>query len=79
MEAVRRVHVEWVGGETVVLDRSTGDLHYLNPPAALAWALIEEHGYERGLTELQRMHPDAPGDELKELIGEMIERGLLIE
>ena len=68
-----------MGGEAVVLNRGTGDLHYLNPPAALAWALIQEHGYERGMAELRRMNPDAHSDELNGLIREMIERGLLLE
>jgi hypothetical protein len=79
MEAAEGVHVEWVGEEAVVLDRSTGDLHYLNPPAALAWALIQEHGFEAGLEELRRVHPQASGGELEGLIQNMIERGLLIE
>ena len=79
MEAAEGVHVEWVGGEAVVLDRDTGDLHYLNPPAALAWALIQEHGFEGGVEELRRTYPDAPGEDLDGLIEDMIERGLLVE
>lgn len=79
MEAAPGVHVEWVAGEAVVLDRASGDLHYLNPPAALAWALIQEHGYDRGIAELRRRYPEAPGDELHGLIQEMLERGLLVD
>ena len=35
-------HVEWIDDEAVVLDPSTEELHYLNGPAALVYALILE-------------------------------------
>lgn len=74
------MHVEWVDNEAVVLDPESGQLHYLNPPAALFYALVLEHGYEAGLEELKRTVPESSdGDELSVLLDQMLERGLLLD
>jgi hypothetical protein len=80
VRAPLELHVEWVDEEAVVLHPETGELHYLNPSAALVYALIQEFGYERGLEELIRSHPDAASDQegLQRLIADMLERGLLV-
>ena len=73
------VHVEWVDNEAVVLDPETSELHYLNTPAALVFALIQEHGFEGGLEALhasQGVSGDNP--EVKELLDDMVEKGLLV-
>ena len=75
------IHVEWVDNEAVALDSATGQLHYLNSPAALVFALILEHGYERALSELRVMHAGEPQleEHLSELLEDMVEKGLLTD
>ena len=75
------IHVEWVDDEAVALDTGTDRLHYLNPPAALVYALILEHGYEEAL---RRLRPTTQGDdsgdrELAELLDRMVDLGLLVD
>lgn len=74
-------HVEWVDEEAVVLDAETGDLHYLNGPAAKVYALIGEYGYDKGLEELAKQHGTEPNfqAELDDVIKDMVEKGLLVE
>lgn len=74
------MHVEWVDDEAVVLNLATGHLHHLNPPAALAYALILEHGFEVGIEELKKVavSPEVEAD-LPGLIQEMRGEGLLID
>ena len=81
MKLAEGKHVEWVGDEAVVLDKASGDLHYLNPPAALVYALIQEHGYDAGLAELRRLHGGSPtlDEDLPGLLEDMVARGLLVE
>ena len=81
MRAVDNIHVEWVEDEAVVLDSSTGQLHYLNTPAALVLALIQEHGYEAGVQELKKQYPDNPriDEDLPALLDELKERGLVVD
>jgi hypothetical protein len=81
MRAVDGVHVEWVDDEAVVLDPSTGQLHYLNPPAALFLALVLEHGYQRALTELSSTYENEQDfdEQLNEMIEQMKEGGLLVD
>ena len=78
IRATNDLHVEWVQDEAVVLDPASGELHYLNPAAAVVYALILEHGYERAMTEVATM-ADAVALQkaLPELIDQMIEKGLL--
>ena len=73
------IHVEWIDDEAVVLDQETNRLHYLNPPAALLYALILEHGYESALEELKGRADGSIDDDLPALLESMIERGLLVE
>lgn len=75
------LHVEWVGEEAVVLDPESGQLHYLNPPAALVFALVGEMGYERALEQLRRSHGDVPDleEDVRRLVDDLKERGLLAE
>jgi hypothetical protein len=74
-------HVEWVDEEAVVLDSDSGDLHYLNGPAAKVYALIGEYGYEKGLEELERQHGHQENfkAELDDVLKDMVEKGLLVE
>lgn len=78
IRATDGLHVEWVQDEAVVLDPASGELHYLNPAAAVVYALILEHGYARAVAEVATM---ADAVELRkalpELIDQMIEKGLL--
>jgi hypothetical protein len=75
------MHVEWIEGEAVILDPESGDLHYLNGTAALVYALIEEHGYDDAMTELSSRYADSPAfdAELKDLLDDMKEKGILVE
>ena len=74
-------HVEWIDDEAVVLDPSTEELHYLNGPAALLYALILEHGFDRGLEELRGIY--GAESEVEEGIAECLEgladKGLLVD
>lgn len=73
------MHVEWVDGEAVVLNPETNHLHYLNPPAALLYALILEHGYEEALKQITRLPAETDrSDELPKLVQTMVDAGLLI-
>ena len=74
-------HVEWVDQEAVVLDADSGDLHYLNGPAAKVYALIGEFGYEKGLEELARQHGDQPNfkEELDDVLKDMVAKKLLVD
>lgn len=79
MRARDDVHIEWVDNEAVVLDPQTSELHYLNSPAALVFALIQEHGFEGGLQALEGSQGVSGEDpEVKELLAEMVEKGLLV-
>jgi hypothetical protein len=78
-EVTPGLHVEWVDEEAVVLDTSTGDLHYLNTSAAVVFASILEYGYERAIKELDHAHGDSPKvkRDVQDVIEDMIEKGLL--
>lgn len=75
------VHVEWVEDEAVVLHPETGELHYLNPQAALILALIEEEGYEAALVSLKKRFPDAStlDDDVAAAVDDMVSRGILVD
>ncbi len=74
------MHVEWVDNEAVILDPQTSELHYLNTPAALVFALIQEHGWEGGLKALRESQGvSGEDDEVKELLDEMVEKGLVVD
>jgi len=81
MRVVEGMHVEWVDDEAVALDPSTGQLHYLNPPAAVFLALMLEHGYQRALTEFRSTYEDEADfdEELTQMIEQMKEGGLLVD
>jgi hypothetical protein len=74
-------HIEWVDEEAVVLDSDTGDLHYLNGPAAKVFAFIGEYGYEKGLAELEKEHGETPNfkEELQDVLKDMVDKGLLVD
>ena len=81
MQPAPGIYVEWVDDEAVALDMETNRLHYLNPPAALVYALILEHGYEEGLKQLRPVVEAGGVDdgELPDLLESMAQVGLLIE
>ena len=81
MKASDQLHVEWVDGEAVVLDQETGELHYLNGPAALVYALIEEHGFEKGLEEARSRfgHEHSFETDLAVLLKDLSEKGILVD
>ena len=75
------VHVEWVEGEAVALNAGSGEFHYLNPSAALALALITEHGVEGAAAELKAKHSDDPqmtASEFSDFVDDLLEKGLLL-
>ena len=75
------MHVEWVDDEAVVLDPESGQLHYLNGTAAIVFALILEHGFDKAIDEVRGMFPgdQAVEADLPRLIEEMTESGLLTD
>jgi hypothetical protein len=79
IEPTPGLQVEWVQGEAVVLDPTTAKVHYLNGPAALAYALIGEYGYERGVQEFHDRFREREGvdEELSSLLEDMLQQGLL--
>lgn len=81
MKPAEGLHVEWVDDEAVVLDTTSSQLHYLNPPAALVYALILEHGYESALEELRRTRGGNPqmNEELDTLLKDMTSKGILVD
>lgn len=75
------MYVEWVEGEAVVLNRESGELHYLNGTAALVFALIQEHGVDGALEEVRKRFGSTEkveGD-LGELVSDMKEKGILVD
>ena len=74
-------HVEWIDDEAVVLDPATEELHYLNGPAALVYALILEHGFDRGMEEVRSIY--CAESDIEEDIAECLEgladKGLLVD
>ena len=80
MEVASTIEIEWVEDEAVALDTASGEFHYLNTSAALALALIQEHGFDQALLELKARRDGEEGseDELTTLIDEMVEKGLLV-
>jgi hypothetical protein len=75
------MHVEWVEGEAVVLNQSSGELHYLNGTAALVFALIQEHGYEDGRKEVRERFGSSEevANDLSRLLADMVEKGILVD
>lgn len=72
-------HVEWVDDEAVVLDQATGEIHYLNPSAALLYGLILEHGIEAAIQQVEKTHIDSDEqrEELSVFMEQLVELGLL--
>lgn len=70
--------VEWVEDEAVVLNSRTGELHYLNPPAALVYAYLLEFGYTEGLAQLTARfgHAVEPIEQIEMLIVDFEQKGL---
>lgn len=73
--------MEWVDDEAVVLDPESGELHYLNGPAALIYALIAEQGYDGALAELGDRFTTEPDlkEQIDDVVKDMVEKGLLID
>lgn len=74
-------HVEWIEDEAVVLDPSTEELHYLNGPAALVYALILEHGFDRGLEEVRSIYGSESEVEkgIADCLEGLADKGLLVD
>lgn len=80
MRAASEMHVEWVDDEAVVLNPETGEIHYLNAPAALVYALILEEGYEDAMRELaEKFGTDRISTDVADVTKEMVARGILID
>jgi len=82
MRAAPGIHVEWVDDEAVALNPENGRIHYLNPAAALFYALVLENGYEGAMRELRKNYKvrfRKKKKELEFLIHNMKEQGLLID
>lgn len=75
------MYVEWVEGEAVVLNRDSGELHYLNGTAALVFALIQEHGFAGAIEEVRaRFDSDEQVErDLEDLVSDMKEKGILVD
>ena len=81
MKVADEMYVEWVEGEAVVLNRESGELHYLNGPAALVFTLIQEHGYDGAMKEVRERFGSTEkveGD-LTDLVSDMKEKGILVD
>lgn len=78
MKRAQGMHIEWVGDEAVVLEEASGQLHYLNPPAALLLALIEEHGYEGAVASLSERFGDISSD-IEAITADMLDKGILVD
>ncbi|HYO61024.1 MAG TPA: PqqD family peptide modification chaperone [Actinomycetota bacterium] len=81
MKVSDEMYVEWVEGEAVVLNRGSGELHYLNGTAALVFALIQEHGYDGAMKEVRERFgstEQVEGD-LGALVADMKEKGILVD
>lgn len=78
MKRAHGMHVEWVGDEAVILEEATGQLHYLNPPAALLLALVEEDGYEAAVSSLIERFGDISAD-IEALTKDMVDKGILVD
>ena len=72
------LYVEWLGPEAVALNRATGELHHLNPPAAALLAFVQEHGLEAGAAAAAD-HFGLPRDavEIRDLLDDMSVRGIV--
>lgn len=70
--------MEWVGDEAVVLEQASGQLHYLNPPAALLLALIEEEGYDSAVESLTERFGDISKD-IEGITADMLAKGILVD
>ena len=81
MEAAEGLHVEWVEQEAVVLDPVSGQMHYLNPPAAYVYALIQEYGYQEAMTRLEQDFEESSAirRDLTTLLEDMVAKGLLVD
>jgi GDP-D-mannose dehydratase len=79
MRPAAQMHVEWIDDEAVVLDTDTGHLHYLNPIAALAYALILEHGVDQGVKEFRKAKQIGwrKRKDIKKMVRDMVSSGLL--
>lgn len=80
VHAAEGLHVEWVEGEAVVFNPETAEIHYLNGSAALAYACIAEHGFERGVEEFRELFKDQEDLEgqIDPLVDNMLAKGLLV-
>lgn len=81
MRPVENLHVEWVEDEAVVLNPRSGELHYLNPPAALVFAAISEYGYEQGIRHVKETQSgvEALDEEIEATVETMLNKGLLVD
>lgn len=62
----------------MVLEQASGQLHYLNPPAALLLALIEEEGYDSAVESLTERFGDISKD-IEGITSDMLAKGILVD
>ena len=81
MQAAPGLHVEWVDDEAVVLNPASSELHYLNPSAALVFALVLEYGFEEAMSRVESTFNESTEleEELEGLIAELVKKGLLTD
>lgn len=80
VRAAEGMHVEWVDDEAVLLNPETGQIHYLNPAAALVYALILEHGYGGAMQELDRnFGAERVSTDVAALTEDMVAKGILVD
>lgn len=82
MKIPEDVHVQWVEDEAVVLNARTGELHYLNPPSALIYALVLEFGMPKALEQAiarTEGREDEVEQEFQRLVRTFEEKGILAE
>lgn len=79
MRATPGMKVEWVDEEAVVMDPRSGKIHYLNPPAALFYALVLDRGYRAAVKEMRRRYEMGKKDRrtLRRLVDDLRVVGLL--
>ena len=81
MRADDNLHIEWVENEAVALDPATGHVHYLNPPAAVVYAMIQEYGFDDAMKRIEEEYEPDSGIRtgLDGLLADMVAKGLLHE
>ena len=63
-----------------MLNPANQELHYLNPTAAIFFALVQEHGYEEARKSFESQF-DIPniGEEVDAMVAQMVDEGILVD